>query len=422
MKKTFNVHPLFKADIELAKALLDKKGYALDVIKFQTLNANRLETLQKIASIRGEINILSKVQKTDPDFLEKVAKSKEVKVELKRLEDAFVGYEEEFVDYYSSIPNFPHDSVPVGLTEEDNKTVKEHLTPTTFSFEVKSHAELGLKNDNIDFKAGVALSGSRFVVLRNEIALLHRALTQLMLDTHTSDGYEEHYLPYMVNGQALYGTGQLPKFQDDLYRIANKDDAYLIPTAEVPLTNIFAYKTIDENDLPINMTAHTPCFRSEVGSSGKDIYGLIRQHQFEKVELVKIVKAETSYDELEVLLQQAEKVMQLLKLPYRVVALCGGDLGFSAAKTYDIEVWVPSENKYREIASISNCEDFQAKRMLAKCKNKDEAHYVHTLNGSGVAVGRCMIAVMENYQQEDGSVAIPEVLIPYMKGKTEILK
>lgn len=273
----------------------------------------------------------------------------------------------------------------------------------------------------MDFKAGAELAGRRFVVLRNDIAQLHRALIQFMLKVHKEDGYEEHYLPYMVNGQALYGTGQLPKFQEDLYKLENKEDAYLIPTAEVPLTNLYAGAMLNKEELPVNMVAHTPCFRSEAGSYSRDIVGMIRQHQFEKVELVKIVDADTSYDELENLLDQAEKVLQLLDLPYRVVSLCGGDLGFSAAKTYDIEVWIPSQNKYREIASISNCEDFQAKRMLAKYKDGKEKQYVHTLNGSGVAVGRCMIAVLENYQQEDGTVKVPDALKPFMDGKDTIL-
>lgn len=259
--------------------------------------------------------------------------------------------------------------------------------------------------------------------MRDDIAALHRALIQFMLETHKEDGYIEHYLPYMVNDQALYGTGQLPKFQEDLFQIANREGCYLIPTAEVPLTNLYAGKMLDKKDLPINMVAHTPCFRAEAGSYGKDIVGLIRQHQFEKVEIVKITDQETSYKELENLLDQSEKILKALDLPYRVVSLCGGDLGFSAAKTYDIEVWIPSQGKYREIASISNCEDFQARRMAAKYKDGNIKKYVHTLNGSALAVGRCMLAIVENYQQEDGSVKLPDALKKYWKnGQDVILK
>jgi len=420
MQKTYNINPIFKDNILEAKTLLARKGYDLNIEEFNTLNSARLNTLQEIEKQKTQLNTLSRLNKGSVDEA-RVQEAKLLKASIAQLEINYTFEEEAFVDFYVQIPNIPHNSVPEGQDENDNVLVKTHLVPTTFNFKVKDHMQLG-KNIDIDSELGAKLSGSRFVVMKNEIAQLHRALIQLMMDTHTEDLYEEHYVPYIVNDNILYGTGQLPKFEKDLYKIEGEKAAFLIPTAEVPLTNLFANKTVLETELPVNMVAHTPCFRSEAGSAGRDVVGLIRQHQFEKVELVKIVNNRHSYEELELLLNQAEKILQLLKLPYRVVNLCGGDLGFSAAKTYDIEVWVPSQDKYREIASVSNCEDFQARRMLAKFKNADGKHYVHTLNGSGVAVGRCMIAVLENYQQEDGSVLVPEVLIPYMKGKRVILK
>lgn len=421
MKKTYNINQIYKDDIEGAKKFLAKKGYDLNISTFQELYKKRIESLRNLDALKHEINSLSKSNKKGTDFSQNIEKVKNLKLNLTNLEDIYAKDEFEFANFYCQIPNIPHNSVPEGDDEDDNVLVKEFLAPTNFNFKPKDHMDLG-KGGSIDAESAVRMSGSRFIVLRNEIAQLHRALTQFMLDTHTDDGYEEHYVPYIVNSEILYGTGQLPKFEKDLYKVENGNDAYLIPTAEVPLTNLFANKTILQEFLPVRMVAATPCFRSEAGSYSKDIVGLIRQHQFEKVELVHIVEAEKSYEELDKLVEQSEKILQLLKLPYRIVNLCGGDLGFSAAKTYDIEVWIPSQDKYREIASISNCEDFQARRMLAKYKNKNGSQYVHTLNGSGVAVGRCMIAVLENYQNEDGSVTIPDVLIPYMKNKTEILK
>lgn len=417
----YSIHPLFKEDLRLAKLKLSKKGYDLDITLFERLNNNRLSLLKEEEEIKRKINLLSKTKPQDEHFLSKQNTVKSLKKELSYIQECYVAAENKFAELYASIPNIPDDSVPEGKSEDDNVVIKTHLEIPVFNFEVKDHSMLGAKYQQMDFKAGVALSGSRFVVLRNDIAKLHRALIQFMLDTHTDSGYAEHYVPYIVNEEALYGTGQLPKFQEDLYQLKNKENAYLIPTAEVPLTNLYSHNIISQSELPVNMVAHTPCFRSEAGSYSKDIVGLIRQHQFEKVELVKIVEAEHSYSELENLLLQSESVLQKLGLPYRVVSLCGGDLGFSAAKTYDIEVWIPSQNKYREIASISNCEDFQARRMSARYKTKDGNKFVHTLNGSGVAVGRCLIAVLENYQQEDGSVTIPEQLVPYMRGIKKIL-
>ncbi len=418
----YNVPEIFKENIDLVAKQLQRKGYILDVQKFNELNANRLAKMQELEHIRKNINELSKTNPKDSNFKENIEKSKLLKTKLPLADQDYKLAEQKFFEFFCSIPNIPHESVPDGKDENDNVVLKTFLTPENFNFQVKSHVELGQKNNQIDIEAGVALSGSRFNVLRNDVAQLHRALIQLMLDTHVEDGYQEHYVPYIVNQNALYGTGQLPKFEEDLYKLGNKENAYLIPTAEVPLTNLVADKILNSDVLPINLTAHTPCFRSEAGSYSKDIVGLIRQHQFEKIELVKIVKAEDSYLELENMLQQAEKILQLLKLPYRVVTLCAGDMGFSAAKTYDIEVWVPSQNKYREISSVSNCDDFQARRMFAKYKTEDGNKYVHTLNGSALAVGRCLVAVLENYQNEDGSVNVPEVLIPYMRNKKLILQ
>lgn len=418
----YNVPDIFKDNILLAKEKLLRKGYVLEINKFEKLNNKRLATMQALEQLRQEINLLSKTTPRDPEFQSKIAQSKKLAQKNFELIEAYKIAEADFVDFFCSIPNIPHDSVPDGLAEINNVEVKRYLNPTKFNFQIKDHVQLGERNNQLDIKAGVALSGSRFNVLRNDVARLHRALIQFMLDTHTEDGYQEHYVPYIVNKEALYGTGQLPKFQEDLYQLKNKENAYLIPTAEVPLTNLVANKILDYADLPINLTAHTPCFRSEAGSYSKDIVGLIRQHQFEKVELVKIVHADKSYEELENMLNQAEKILQLLNLPYRVVSLCAGDMGFSAAKTYDIEVWVPSQNTYREISSVSNCEDFQAKRMLSKYKTESGNKYVHTLNGSALAVGRCLLAILENYQQEDGSVKVPDVLKPYLKGQEYILK
>ena len=422
MNKIYSLNNFFKQDLEFCRKQLEKKGFVLDIEKFSSLQKERSDLSKKTQDIQSEINLISKnIPKDEKEKKDRIEYIKTLKEKLVFLNESLRLINESFVDIFSSIPNLPHESVPEGKDEKDNLEIAKHLTPKEFDFAVKTHTELGELDNQIDFLAATKLSGRRFAVLRQDIALLHRALIQFMLEMHKEDGYIEHYLPYMVNGQALYGTGQLPKFQDDLYKIENKEDAYLIPTAEVPLTNLYADCILEKKDLPINMVAHTPCFRSEAGSYSKDIVGLIRQHQFEKVEIVKITDADSSYEELEVLRKQSEKVLKALLLPYRVVSLCGGDLGFSAAKTYDIEVWIPSQNTYREIASISNCEDFQARRMLARYKEEREKKYVHTLNGSALAVGRCMIAILENYQNKDGSVTVPEVLRKYFNGRETIL-
>jgi len=319
------------------------------------------------------------------------------------------------------LPNLPHESVPLGKDEEDNVEVRRWGTPKNFDFDVQDHVALGEQHGWLDFETAAKLSGARFALMRGPIARLHRALAQFMLDLHTREhGYEEAYTPYLVQAPALQGTGQLPKFEEDLFKITREGEAdfYLIPTAEVSLTNIVAGEILDAKQLPLKFVAHTPCFRSEAGASGRDTRGMIRQHQFDKVEMVQIVEPSQSFEALESLTANAEKVLQLLGLPYRVLALCTGDMGFSATKTYDLEVWVPSQGKYREISSCSNCGDFQARRMQARYRNPEtgKPELVHTLNGSGLAVGRTLVAVLENYQQADGSVLVPDVLKPYMAG------
>ncbi len=318
------------------------------------------------------------------------------------------------------LPNLLDDSVPDGDSEDDNVEIRRWGEPRQFAFEPRDHVAIGEADGQLDFEAASRVSGARFAVMSGGIARLHRALIQFMLDTHTGEhGYREVYVPYLVRGEALLGTGQLPKFGEDLFHIEDERDFYLIPTAEVPVTNLVRERILEAGELPLKMAAHTPCFRSEAGSHGKDTRGMIRQHQFEKVELVHIVAPDQSWDALEELVGNAEKILQRLELPYRVVALSAGDTGFSAAKTYDIEVWLPGQQRYREISSCSNCTDFQARRMQARWRNPEtgKPEPLHTLNGSGVAAGRALIAVLENYQQEDGSVDVPEALRPYMGGR-----
>jgi seryl-tRNA synthetase len=318
------------------------------------------------------------------------------------------------------LPNLLDDSVPEGDSEDDNVEIRRWGEPRAFSFEPRDHVAIGEADGQLDFEAASRVSGARFAVMSDGIARLHRALIQFMLDTHTAEhGYREVYVPYIVRGDALLGTGQLPKFGEDLFHIEDERDFYLIPTAEVPVTNLVRERILEADELPLKMAAHTPCFRSEAGSHGKDTRGMIRQHQFEKVELVHIVRPGDSWDALEELVGNAETILQRLQLPYRVVTLSAGDTGFSAAKTYDIEVWLPGQNRYREISSCSNCTDFQARRMQARWRNPETGRpeALHTLNGSGVAAGRALIAVLENYQQEDGTVDVPEALRPYMGGR-----
>ena len=321
------------------------------------------------------------------------------------------------------LPNIPHPSVPVGVSEQENIEVRQVGVPRSFDFDIKDHTDVGVPL-GLDFDTGTQLSGARFTLMRGQVAKLHRALAQFMLDTQEKHGYEECYTPYMVNADALIGTGQLPKFEADLFSLQHNDSKlYLIPTSEVTLTNTVRDAIVAVDDLPIKLTAHTPCFRSEAGSYGRDTKGMIRQHQFDKVEMVQIVHPETSYAALDEMVGHAEHILKALELPYRVMSLCTGDMGFGAAKTYDLEVWLPAQNTYREISSISNCEAFQARRLKARFKNAEgKTEFVHTLNGSGLAVGRTLVAVLENYQNADGSVTIPAVLQAYMGGRTSITR
>ena len=406
---------------------LAPRGHDFDVVYYEELESRRKSVQSETESSRNQKNQLSKqigqLKSKGGDASELLAEVERVGQRLDSLEVEFSAIQQEFHDFLSNIPNLAHASVPIGASEADNAEVRRIGELPTFDFAPLDHVALGERLGMLDFELAAKLSGSRFVVMRQELAALHRAISQLMLDTHTREhGYEEINLPIIVNAEILYGTGQLPKFQDDQFHLEDSRDFYLIPTAEVPLTNIVKDCIVEEADLPMKFVAHTPCFRREAGSYGKDTRGMIRQHQFEKVELVHIVKPETSYDALEELTSNAEKILQLLELPYRVIVLCTGDMGFSAAKTYDIEVWLPGQQKYREISSCSNCEGFQARRMRARMRNAEtrKLEPVHTLNGSGLAVGRTFIAVMENYQSEDGSIQVPKVLQPYMNGLSVI--
>ena len=419
---------VLRSDLNAIAASLQVKGYQLDTQAFLALEAQRKERQLIAENLQQERNSFSKSMgkligeaKANGEDIEPLkARGEQIKTDSAAADAALAAVQEELDGLLQGIPNVPHHSVPAGSDEEDNVEVRRWGEPRAFDFEVKDHVDLGAAINGLDFDAASKITGSRFSQMRGGLASLHRALTQFMLNTHIQDhGYEEVYVPYIVNRESLYGTGQLPKFEEDLFKLDDEREFYLIPTAEVPITNIYRNEIVDE--LPIKFVSHTPCFRSEAGSYGRDTRGMIRQHQFEKVEMVQFVRPEESWDALEGLVGHAEVILQKLQLPYRTVVLCGGDLGFSAAKTYDIEVWVPSQDRYREISSCSNFADFQARRMKARYRNADgKPELLHTLNGSGLAVGRTLLAVMENYQQADGSIAIPEVLQPLMNGQTHI--
>jgi seryl-tRNA synthetase len=398
---------------------LRREEYPTLVDKALRLDEERRSILRELEALRAERNALSKEIGKRKSKGEQTAglegKVKEIKEKIEGLEGQLSKVEEQLKSVMLSIPNIPHQSVPVGKDETENVEVRSWGVRRDFEFEPKAHYEIGEALGILDFERGTSLSGSRFTVMWGWGAKLERALINFMLDFHTSRGYKEVWVPHLVKPEILEGTGQLPKFEEDLY-FCDRDGLYLIPTAEVPLTNLFRDTILEEKDLPIYLTAYTPCYRREAGAYGKDIRGIIRQHQFDKVELVKIVHPDTSDQELERLTADAEEILKLLGLPYRVVALCTGDLGFASAKTYDIEVWFPSQNKYREISSCSNCTDFQARRMNTRFKDSEgRKRFVHTLNGSGLAVGRTLAAILENYQQKDGSVIVPEVLRDYLK-------
>ncbi|MBP9591515.1 MAG: serine--tRNA ligase [Steroidobacteraceae bacterium] len=415
---------LLRSDPDAVARNLARRGFVLDVARFRALEERRKAAQVAADEVRGARNAhaktVGKAKAQGQDIASLVAEGEALARRLEALEAEQTAVQAEFDEVVLGLPNTLHESVPDGRDETANVELRRWGSPREFSFTPLDHVAIGEKLGLIDFEAAGRISGARFVVLKGGVARLHRALIQYMLDTHTSrHGYTEVYAPYLVARQALVGTGQLPKFEADLFRVASGDqDLFLIPTAEVPVTNLVRESILEAGTLPRRYVAHTPCFRSEAGSYGKDTRGMIRQHQFEKVELVQIVRPEDSYAALEELTGHAERVLQGLGLPYRVVALCAGDVSFGSAKTYDLEVWLPGQQTYREISSCSNCEAFQARRMQARWRNPSagKPEPVHTLNGSGVAVGRALVAVLENYQQADGSVVVPEALRPYMGG------
>lgn len=392
---------------------------SLQLAEFLVVEEERRTLIREADELKNRRNTVSesigKMKKNKEDATEIMAEMKGVSDKIKELDERLKSVEDRGRDILLNIPNIPHSSVPVGKDENDNPVVRTWGTPGKFDFTPLNHWDLGEKHDIIDFDRASKITGARFAIMKGFGARLERSLMNLMLDMNTSKGYKEIFPPILVNRESMTGTGQLPKFEAELFRIADPE-FYLIPTAEVPVTNIHRDEILEEKDLPIYYTAYTPCFRREAGSYGKDTRGLIRQHQFNKVELVKFVKPEDSYEELEKLTKNAEEILQALELPYRVIALCTGDMGFSSAKTYDIEVWLPGQDKYREISSCSNFEDYQARRANIRFKRegKKGTELVHTLNGSGLAIGRTLVAVLENYQQKDGSIIIPEVLRSYM--------
>ena len=414
---------LVRSQPEIVAQRLKRKHFDFDLDAFNQLEARRRQIQVRTEEAQSEQNRRSKeigqAKARGEDIQPLLDAVDELKRQRAEAEEQLKALQEELNAFLAGIPNLPDDDVPEGESEDDNVEVRLWGEPPGFDFEPLDHIALGERLGGLDFETAAQLARARFAVMRGGIARLHRALAQFMLDTHTSEhGYTEVYVPYMVNANALFGTGQLPKFGEDLFRMEGDMGLYMIPTAEVPVTNLAADSILEADQLPLHMVAQTPCFRSEAGSYGRDVRGMIRQHQFEKVELVHIVRPEDSEQALEDLTRHAERILQLLNLPYRVVVLCGGDIGFSAAKTFDIEVWLPGQGKYREISSCSNTRDFQARRMKARWRNPEtgKPELVHTLNGSGLAVGRTLIAVLENGQQADGSVRIPDVLKPYMGG------
>lgn len=417
---------ILRNNLDDVAVALNKRNMTLDTKVIQELEEKRKTIQSKTEELQSLRNSKSKeigqLKSKGEDAQTVIGEVASIKVELDQSAAELDDVQVKLNEVLSGIPNVPHESVPHGKTEDDNEEIRKWGEPKQFSFEVKDHVDLGEALGMIDFETATKITSSRFVVMHTGIARLHRALIQFMLDTHTSEhGYNEVNVPYLVNADSCRGTGQLPKFEEDLFHV-KEHGLYLIPTAEVPVTNIVRDEILNSDELPKKYACHSPCFRSEAGSYGQDTRGMIRQHQFEKVEMVQMVKPETSYDALEELIGHAEAILQKLDLSYRVINLCGGDLGFSAAKTYDIEVWLPGQNKYREISSCSNFESFQARRMKARWRNPEtnKPELLHTLNGSGLAVGRTLIAVMENYQNEDGSITIPEVLRQYMNNQTVI--
>lgn len=415
-----------RQNIELVHRKMDERGQKIDFDRFLSLDAKRRDILQAVETLRNERNSVSKqvgeLKKKKEDASELIAKMGDVSAKIKEYDESLRVTEEELNAFVMIVPNLQHESVPQGGGSDDNTVVRTWGEKPVFCFEPKQHFDLGENLNILDFARGAKITGARFTLYRGAGAQLERAITNFMLDLHTGNhGYTEVFTPFMVNAESMTGTGQLPKFKEDLFKIEGME-YYLIPTAEVPVTNIYRDEILEEDKLPVYFVAYSACFRAEAGSYGKDTRGLIRQHQFNKVEMVKFSKPETSYDELEKLTANAEEVLKRLGIPYRTVCLCTADLGFSSAKTYDVEAWLPGQNTYREISSCSNFEDFQARRAAIRYRRKDngKVEFVHTLNGSGLAVGRTVVAVMENYQQADGSIIVPEALRPYMRGLERI--
>ena len=424
---------LLRTDAAAVAAKLAQRGFVFDSAAFDALEAQRKALQMRTEELQSRRNSVSKQigalkgQGKHAEAEAAMAEVAQIKTDLEQADTDYQAVQAQIDALLLGIPNLPHESVPAGKDETENVEVRRVGTPRQFDFEIKDHVDLGEKL-GLDFETAAALSGARFSLMKGQVARLHRAFAQFMLDTHTQQhGYTECYTPYIVSDSTLIGTGQLPKFGEDLFHVIrggdeSKTKQYLIPTAEVTLTNTVRERILPADALPIKLTAHSPCFRSEAGSHGKDTRGLIRQHQFDKVEMVQIAHPDHSYAALEEMVGHAERILQLLELPYRVITLCTGDMGFGAAKTYDLEVWVPAQNTYREISSCSNCEDFQARRMKARFKDEDgKNRLVHTLNGSGLAVGRTLVAVLENHQNADGSVSIPAALRPYLGGVDKLV-
>ena len=429
---------LLRSDLKGVARRLADRGFDLDTAAFEQLEARRKQIQTETQDLQARRNQLSRqvgqAKAKGEDASALMAEVSGQAERLKKLEADLQGVQDELNQFLLNVPNVPHASVPAGQSAEENPEVRRWGAPRQFDFPVKDHVDLGAGLGQLDFDTAAKISGARFALMKGPLARLHRAVAQFMLDTHTREhGYTEIYAPYLVNAASMRGTGQLPKFEEDLFKVprqsaeegkAPRDTSlYLIPTAEVPVTNIVRDEIVPGGELPLRFVCHTPCFRSEAGSYGKDTRGMIRQHQFDKVELVQVIHPERSYEGLEQLTGHAESILQRLELPYRVVTLCTGDMGFSAAKTYDIEVWLPGQNTYREISSCSNFEAFQARRMQARFRNeKGKPELVHTLNGSGLAVGRTLVAIMENYQRADGGIDIPAALQPYMGGVSVITR
>lgn len=414
---------LLRGDLTALKEKLATRGYELDVAFWTDVEIKRKELQVRTEELQAQKNAgakkIGELKRSGENADDLLAQMEKVSEQMKTAENELRDLQTVITNASLAIPNLPDDSVPAGADESDNVEVRKWGVPRAFDFEIKDHTDIGEGLGQLDFALASKLTGARFSTLKGGLARLNRALIQFMLDTHIGKGYTEMYVPYMVNAESLKGTGQLPKFEEDLFKVS--DSYYMIPTSEVPLTNTVRDTILAPSDLPMKLTAHTPCFRSEAGSAGRDTRGLIRQHQFEKVEMVQIVRADTSMQALDEMTAQAESILQALELPYRVITLCTGDMGFGAVKTYDIEVWLPSQDAYREISSCSNCGDFQARRMGARVKDGKQTKLVHTLNGSGLAVGRTLLAILENHQNADGTVNIPKVLQPYMGG-VEVLK